>query len=230
LKRSAQLEWPAELSLYSGRTVSAISWGGTPPHEIAETFSFPLPISLISLISLISGEVLSSREQVACPLAALAPAGILWQPEAMSDRKEPVRKTPAEILADLMAGHREALCSGPEKAGKYLLNFIGRANSIPNAVKFFLYDLLAEDTFQCGDSQACRSAVSSAVDYLPVARDELSYGFREYLPSIRLFERGIALAIDEGEFEQALELCDQAIKVGLGKAYEAKRASIERMM
>lgn len=148
----------------------------------------------------------------------------------MSDRKEPVRKTPAEILADLMEGHGEALLNSPEKARKYLLNFIGRANSIPNAVKFFLYDLLAEDAFQCGDIEACRSAVSTAVDYLPVARDEMSYGFRQYLPLIRLFERGIALAIDEGEFERALELCDQAIKVGMGKAYEAKRASIERMM
>jgi hypothetical protein len=37
------------------------------------------------------------------------------------------------------------------------------------------------------------------------------------------------LAIDEGEFEQALTLCDEAITLGLGKAYEAKRASIERM-
>ncbi len=38
------------------------------------------------------------------------------------------------------------------------------------------------------------------------------------------------MAIDDGEFEQALELCGQAINVGMGKAYEAKRASIERMM
>lgn len=160
----------------------------------------------------------------------LAPKVFLWQPAAMSDRKEPVRKSPAEILSDLMAGHAEALFHGPEKAGKYLSNFIGRANSIPNAVKFFLYDLLAEDAFQCGDSEGVRTAVATAVAYLPVARDEMPHGFREYLPSIRLFERGIASAIDEGEFEQALELCDQAIKVGLGKAYEAKRASIERMM
>lgn len=148
----------------------------------------------------------------------------------MSDRKEPVRKTPAEILSDLMAGHGEALFAGPEKATKYLMNFIGRANSIPNAVKFFLYDLMAEDAFQCGDIEACRSAVATAADYLPVARDEMSYNFREYLPSLRLFERGISLALDEGEFEQALALCDQAISIGMGKAYEAKRASIERMM
>ena len=41
---------------------------------------------------------------------------------------------------------------------------------------------------------------------------------------------GIALAVDDGEFERGLALCDQAIALGLGKAYAAKRASIERMM
>ena len=148
----------------------------------------------------------------------------------MADRITPIRKTPAEILADLLAGHDAARLGGAEKGRKYLLNFVGRANSIPNAVKFFLFDLLAEDAFQCGDSEACRDAVAKASGYLPVAQEEASQGFRAYSPSIRLFERGIALAIDEGEFEQALSLCARAIALGLGKAYEAKRASIERMM
>jgi hypothetical protein len=148
----------------------------------------------------------------------------------MSSRKDPIRKTPAEILADLMEGHQEALFCGPEKARKYLLNFVGRANSIPNAVKFFLFDLMAEDAFQCGDGEACRSAASTAAGYLTVARDEMPHAFRQYRLSIRLFERGIALAIDGGEFEQALALCDEAIAIGMGKAYEAKRGSIERMV
>jgi hypothetical protein len=161
--------------------------------------------------------------------APLADLALFWHPAAMSDRKEPIRKTPAEILADLMAGHDEALLGGHDKARKYLLNFIGRANAIPNAVKFFLHDLLAEDAFQCGDLDACRSAIERASEYLPVARAEAPQAFRAYLPSIRLFERGIGLAIDEGEFEKALALCDGAISLGLGKAYEAKRASIERM-
>ncbi|MEI6166462.1 MAG: hypothetical protein WCS52_04650 [bacterium] len=147
----------------------------------------------------------------------------------MSNRKDPIRKTPDEILADLMAGHQEALFYGPEKARKYLLNFVGQANSIPNAVKFFLFDLMAEDAFQCGDGEACCVAATTAVGYLPVAQNEMPSAFRAYLLSIRLFERGIALAIDGGEFEQALALCDEAIALGLGKAYEAKRASIERM-
>jgi hypothetical protein len=147
----------------------------------------------------------------------------------MADRREPIRKTPAEILTDLMDGHREARLGGAEKGKKYLLNFIERANSIPNSVKFFLYDLLAEDSFQCGDTGTCHDAVAKALGYLPVAREEEPQGFRSYCPSIRLFERGIALALDEGEFEEALSLCGQAITLGLGRAYEAKQASIERM-
>jgi hypothetical protein len=148
----------------------------------------------------------------------------------MADRIPPIRKNPAEILADLMAGHDEALLGGAEKGKKYLLSFVGRANSIPNAVKFFLYDLLAEDAFKCGDLEACRGAVAAASEYLPVAKAEAPRAFRAYCPSIRFFERGIALAIDEGEFERALSLCDEAIALGIGKAYAAKRASIERMM
>ena len=148
----------------------------------------------------------------------------------MADRIAPIRKTPVEILADLMDGHNEALLGGAEKGKKYLLNFSERNNSIPNAVKFFLYDLLAEDAYRCDDLDACRTALDRASDYLPAARAETLQRFREYGPSIRLFERGIALAIDDGEFEKALALCDEAIALGLGNVYAAKRASIERMM
>ena len=149
----------------------------------------------------------------------------------MADRIEPIRKTPTEILSDLLNGHEEALrFGGPEKGRKYLLSFIERANSVPNAVKFFLFDLLAEDTFRAGDIEACRSAVARAADYLPAAQEETAQRFREYALSIRFFERGIGLAIDEGEFETALSLCDQAIALGMGKAYAAKKASVERMM
>ena len=148
----------------------------------------------------------------------------------MADRIAPIRKTPGEILADLMDGHHEALLGGAEKGKKYLMNFSERNNSIPNAVKFFLYDLLAEDAYRCDDLDTCRTALDRAADYLPAARAETSQRFREYGPSIRLFERGIALAIDDGEFEKALALCDEAIALGLGNVYAAKRASIERMM
>ena len=148
----------------------------------------------------------------------------------MADRSSPIHKTPVEILADLVDGHNEALLGGAEKGKKYLLKFLERNRSIPNAVKFFLYDLLAEDAYQSDDFETCRTAVDRACDYVPAAREETAQRFREYSPSIRTFERGIALAIDDGEFESAIALCDEAVGVGLGKVYAAKRASIERMM
>jgi len=148
----------------------------------------------------------------------------------MADRTTPIRKTPVEILADLVDGHNEALLGGAEKGKKYLIKFFERNNSIPNAVKFFLYDLLADDACQSDDFETCRTAVDRARDYLPAAQAETAQRFREYIPSIRAFERGIALAIDDGEFEKAVSLCDEAISLGLGKVYAAKRASIERMM
>ena len=148
----------------------------------------------------------------------------------MADRRSPIHKTPDEILTDLVDGHNQALLDGAEKGKKYLLKFYERNNSIPNAVKFFLYDLLAEDAFRSDDIETCRTALARAADYLPAARTETLQRFREYGPSIRLFERGIALAIDDGEYETALSLCDEALTLGFGKVYAAKRASIERMM
>ena len=149
----------------------------------------------------------------------------------MADRIAPIRKNTSEILADLLGGHEEAVrYGGPEKGKKYLLSFIERANSIPNAVKFFLFDLLSEDAFRSGDLDTCRMAVSEAKAYLAAAQDDTQQQFRAYLPAVRLFERGVALAMDEGEFEQAVLWCDQAVALGLGKAYEAKRDSIARMM
>lgn len=148
----------------------------------------------------------------------------------MADRTTPIRKTPVEILADLVDGHSEALLGGADKGKKYLLKFFERNTSMPNAVKFFLFDLLVEDAFVSDDFETCRTAVDRACDFLPAAREETAQSFREYSPSIRIFERGIALALDDGEYERALSLCDQAISLGLGKVYAAKRASLERMM
>jgi hypothetical protein len=122
------------------------------------------------------------------------------------------------------------LSGGAEKGKKYLLSFSDRNSSVPNAVKFYLYDLLAEDAYRSGDLETCRTAVTKVSDYLPAARVETLPRFREYSPSIRLFELGITLAVDAGEFDRALSLCDEATALGLGKVYAAKRASIERMM
>jgi hypothetical protein len=148
----------------------------------------------------------------------------------MADRREPIRKSPAEILDDLVNGHREAMITGVETAKKYLLKFRDRNDSLPNAVKFFLYDLLVESAYQTDDMEACQQAVTEAARYLPVARADLPQQFRGYSTSIRMFERGIALALDEGEFERGLALCNQAIALDLGPAYQSKRASIERML
>ena len=72
--------------------------------------------------------------------------------------------------------------------------------------------------------------VAKATEYLPAAQSEALPQFRAYTPSIRFFERGIALALDEGEFEQAIVLCNAALALNMGNAYAAKKASIERML
>lgn len=148
----------------------------------------------------------------------------------MADRTTPIRKTPTEILTDLLDGHHQALQLGSDKGRKYLMTSIERANSVPNAVKFFLYDLLAEDASRCDDPETCRMAVAKAAEYLTVAQQELALPFRAYAATLRFPEIGIGLALDDGDFDQALALCDQAVALGLGNVYLAKRASIERMM
>ena len=148
----------------------------------------------------------------------------------MADRRPPIRKSPTEILDDLINGHRDALITGDETAKKYLLKFRERNDSLPNAVKFFLHDLLVEDAYKTDDVETCRTAVAETGRYLPAAQADMLQRFREYHPSIRMFERGIALAIDDGDFDRGLALCEEAIALGMGPAYESKRASIERMM
>lgn len=148
----------------------------------------------------------------------------------MADRRPPIRKSPTEILDDLMSGHRDAWVNGAETAKKYLLKFRERNDSLPNAVKFFLYDLLVEDAYQADDMETCGTAVTEAEAHLPTARADLPQRFRQYLPSVRLFDRGVSLAIDEGDFGRGAALCKEAIALGMGRAYEAKLASIERML
>jgi hypothetical protein len=148
----------------------------------------------------------------------------------MSDRRRPPVKKADEILEDVFAGHQEALTGGRESGKRYLLNFLEKFNSIPNGVKFFIYDLLAEDAYHLDDLLLCRQAVDRAHEYLEEAREKNTRSFTEYLPSLRFVERGISITVDTGEYETALSLCDLAIENGLGKAYAAKRASIEKML
>jgi hypothetical protein len=157
-------------------------------------------------------------------------AGRLYSGAYMADRRKPVTKKPDEILDSVFAGHSEALLNGSKKAKQYLVSYLELFNSIPNAVKFYVYDLLVEDAYQCDDLVICREAVISAGEYLPAAQAGNSHRFEQYLSELRFIERGISIMVDAGEFQSAIVLCDLAIKIGLGKAYMAKKASIERMM
>lgn len=133
-------------------------------------------------------------------------------------------------MADVFAGHSQALQASSESGKRYLLNFLEKFNSIPNGVKFFIYDLLAEDAYQVDDLPLCRQAVERAGEYLDEAEAKNTCQLAEYLPALRFVERGISIMVEAGEIETALSLCDLAIKIGLGKAYTAKKASIERML
>ena len=148
----------------------------------------------------------------------------------MADRNRPLVKKPDEILESVFAGHREASLASRENGKRYLQNYLEKFNSIPNAVKFFIYDLLAEDAYQVDDLVLCRQAVDRASEYLEEAREKNSHQLAEYLPSLRFIERGISIMVEAGEFEKALSFCDIAIENGLGKAYAAKKASIEKML
>ena len=148
----------------------------------------------------------------------------------MSDRSRPPVKKADDILESVFSGHQEALISGSESGKKYLVNFLEKFNSIPNSVKFFIYDLLAEDAYQADDLDLCRQAIERAGEYFEEAREKNTRQLNEYLPSLRFVERGISISVEAGEYESALSFCDLAIKNGLGKAYSAKKASIERMV
>ena len=146
----------------------------------------------------------------------------------MAERRRPLVKKPDEILQNAFVGHSEALCGGSENGKRYLVNFLEKFNSIPNSVKFFLYDLLAEDAYQVDDLVLCRQAVDRAGEYLEEAQAKNGRQLAEYLPVLRFLERGISIMVEAGEFEEALSFCDLAIEIGLGKEYTAKKASIEK--
>lgn len=148
----------------------------------------------------------------------------------MSRRNEPVHKKTADVLADLWTGHREAGYSGAQSQRKYLERAFAGQHSMPNVVKFFAYDLLAEACQQCEEPERAVEAVEQACKYLSVAQEEAPREVQQYLPQIRCFEVGIGVATDEGRFEDALALCEEAVALGLGAVYERKADSIRRMV
>jgi hypothetical protein len=148
----------------------------------------------------------------------------------MARRPDPKHKTPAEVLIDLQAGYQEASFMGPAEAQRYLVKVLTAQHSLPNAVKFFAYDLLAEASYENGDPTVCIEAVDGAQKYMAAAQEDAARAFADYLPQARFFERGISALADADEVAKALALCDQAIAMGLGRAYEAKRHSLERRL
>lgn len=141
----------------------------------------------------------------------------------MARRIEPVRKSPEERLEDLLLGHREATERG--EGAKYAARALVASDSLPNAVKFFANALLAADS---PDEEEALEALASAELHLDDAREALPRQLARELPRLRFLERGIALRSARDEIEEALRLCDVALELGLGAAYERKRASLER--
>ena len=143
----------------------------------------------------------------------------------MAKRIEPCRKSPEERLDDLLSGHREAALRN--EAAKYVARAIEASDSLPNAVKFFAYALLAAEA---DDEDEALAALGEAEAYLPVAQKEMPRRLAREFPELRFLERGIALRSERAEFDEALRLCDVAVALGLGSAYERKKSSLLRMV
>lgn len=149
----------------------------------------------------------------------------------MARRVEPSRKSPEERLDDLLAGHRDA--PFPAGAAKYLERALSSSDSMPNAVKFFAWALLVPASAALGTpagEDRALEALAEAERYLPAARDELGALFTREREALRWLETGISLLTDRAAFGEALRLCDLALSLGYGRAYEAKRNSLLRMM
>ncbi len=144
----------------------------------------------------------------------------------MARRIDPVRKSVKDTYDDLVAGYREASLDGPAVALKYLDRTLQGQQSLPNAVKFFAYDRVAEAAAQAGLWERCAAAVEDAFPYLPAAEADLRAELRQSLPTLALWERGIAARMELGDFAGALALCDDAVERGLGAHFAAKRDSL----
>lgn len=149
----------------------------------------------------------------------------------MARRLEPSRKSPAERLDDLLAGYRDAPI--PEDAAKYLERALSSSDSMPNAVKFFAWALLVPASAALGTPESegrALEALAEAERYLPVAQDELGALLTRERDGLRWLETGISLLTDRAAFDEALRLCDVALSLGYGRAFEAKKNSLVRMI
>ena len=55
---------------------------------------------------------------------------------------------------------------------------------------------------------------------------EFRHAYRRMLEDLTCFERGISAHSALGQFQEALELCDAAVELGLGAHFAAKRDSL----
>jgi hypothetical protein len=145
----------------------------------------------------------------------------------MARRPEPVKKSIPDILQDLRDGYREADIIGPAASLKFLERTQESQHSLPNAVKCFLFDLLADTRARLGDWEGCDAAVKGALANLGAAEADLGAELKRSLPAMAVFERGIQARSELGDFHGALELCDEAVRRGLGAHFEAKRDSLD---
>src|SRR5450631_4076132 len=140
----------------------------------------------------------------------------------MARRIEPSRKSPAERLEDLLAGYRDA--AFPVGRAKYIERAISSSDSMPNAVKFFAWALLVSASAALGTPEAedrALEALGEAERYLPAAQEELSALLTRERDELKWLETGISLLSDRAAFDAALRLCDVALSLGYGRAYEA---------
>ena len=151
----------------------------------------------------------------------------LFEVPAMARRPEPVRKSVRDVLDDLVAGHRDAACAGPAAARKYLERAMAAQVNLPYAVRTVAWDLLAEAQARLGDWEACAESVTRSLAHLGDTETEFPHGYRALLEGLTCFERGIQANTELGRFPEALALADQAIELGLGDHYQAKRDSLE---
>ena len=145
----------------------------------------------------------------------------------MGKRVEPVHKKIPDVLADLLAGHREAGLQGPPAVRKYLDRTVTQQHSLPNAVKGFAYDLLSQACVQTDSPEQAVEAAIKARSYVPQMQEDLPRELKAW--DWLCFEAAITALVDLGRFEEALEWCNQAVAAGMGNVYERKADSIRWM-
>jgi len=144
----------------------------------------------------------------------------------MARRIDPVRKSVKDVYADLVAGYRDAGHAGPAEALKYLERTLVGQESMPNAVRCFAYDFIAASAAELKRWERCAEAVVEGLERVPAAEVDLPAELRAALPTMALWDRGVAARMELGDFAGALALCDDAIARGLGAHFEAKRDSL----